>query len=185
MQTDPANLTPKARRTRALLLEAGHKLTGRHGRAGFNVMMVCAEAGVGRTSFYTYFEDVDGLVDAVALTAAKEIKTRFDNLHSDLPRGRARLKACLKMILTLAVEDPDTVMLLTSLAASSGEVRDLLMSEITAELSAANDPPIQDVAGLSEFLTITTLALARQFAEQRLPPHRVDLHLETLWRSVK
>ena len=184
MQTDPKDLTPKARRTRTSLLDAGRKLTGLYGSAGVNVMAVCAEAGVGRTSFYNYFEDVEALVAAVAIEAAKEIKARFDNLHSCQPRGRERLRACLKMILLLAVENPDTTLLLTSLVRSSPEVRNLLWSEIHTELSAVDELQKEDVTKLSDFLAITTLALARQFAEGDLAPSSIDRHLEFLWRSV-
>ena len=184
MQTDPEDLTPKAHRTRASLLEAGRKLTGIHGAAGVNVMAVCAEAGIGRTSFYNYFDDVEGLVAAVATEAARKIKDKFDNTHSGQARGRKRLKACLKMILTLAVEDPDTALLLTSLAQSSPEVGDLLSSEIHAELTAANDRRIENIAGLSGFLATTTLALARHFAEGKLAPDSVDQHVAFLWKSV-
>lgn len=184
MRIDPTDLTPKARRTRELLLDAGRKLTGQRGATGINVMAVCAEAEVGRTSFYNYFDDVEGLVATVATEAAREIKVRFDGLHAGQPRGRERLKSCLKMILTLAVEDPDRVLLLTSLAQSSPEVSGLLTSEIHAELSATDDPQIEDVTGLSDFLAITILALARQFAEGKLALDSLDRHLESLWKSV-
>ena len=185
MLTDTADLTPKARRTRASLLEAGRRLTGRNGVAGVTVLAVCAEADVGRTSFYNYFEDVEGLVAAVAFEAAAEIKAKFDLLHSDQPRGRERLKACLKMILKLAVDDPDAVLLLTSLTRSTPGVGDLIVSEIRAELSAVPDPPNGDAAALSDFLAITTLAFAREFAEGKLAADTVDVHLDYLWESVK
>ena len=184
MQSDPTDLTPKARRTRLSLLVAGRRLIGLNGRAGVNVMAVCAEAGVGRTSFYKYFEDVEGLLEAVVLDVAKDIKTKFDHLHSEQPRGRARLQACLKMILSVAVEEPETALLLTSLAQTSPEIEGLVRSEISAELSAVSDPRIEDVEGLSSFLSIAILALARQFSEGKLAEGSVDGHLRRLVRCI-
>ena len=184
MQSDFADLTPKARRTRASLLDAGRRLYGLHGVAGVNVMSVCAEAGVGRTSFYNYFDDVEGLVGTLALDAAKDMKAKFDHLHSDQPRGRKRLRACLKMILTLAVEEPATALLVTSLAQSSPKVGDLLSTEIHAELSAESDLSIEDVQGLTEFLSIATFALTRELAEGNPTGVCVDRYMEILWRCV-
>jgi len=184
MPADATALTPKARRTRLSLMEAGRKLAGLHGLEGVNVMAVCAEAGVGRTSFYNYFADVEGLIGAVATEASRKIKDSFDRLHADEPRGHRRLRACLKMILTLAVEDPETVLLLTSLAQASPEVASLLNSEIHAELHAEAEANIEDMQALSEFLAIATLALARQFAETKLAPESVDRHLAFLLRST-
>ena len=79
------NLTPKARRTRAALIKAAKSLIGREGTAGVNVMTACAEANVGRTSFYNYFEDIDVLIAAVAFEAAADIKARFDESGIEIP----------------------------------------------------------------------------------------------------
>ena len=184
MHSDLTDLTPKARRTRVSLLVAGRRLFGLHGRAGVYVMAVCAEAGVGRTSFYKYFEDVEELHEAVMLDVARDIKAKFDHLHSERPRGRARLKACLKMILSVAVEEPETALLLTSLAQTTSEIEGLIRSEISAELSAVSDPSIEDVVDLSGFLSITILALARQFSEGKLAEDSVDGHLRRLLRCI-
>ncbi|MGB0958802.1 MAG: TetR/AcrR family transcriptional regulator [Halocynthiibacter sp.] len=182
MQTIAADLTPKARRTRVSLLEAGQRLIGLHGAAGVNVMSVCAEAGVGRTSFYNYFDDVEALTKAIAVTAARGIKNQFDQIHLDCPRGRERLFTCLEMILSLAVETPDTILLVTSLAQSDPEIGNLLRSEIQAELSAAggHDPS----APLADFITVTVLALARHFAEQKLPAQDIDAQLNILRNCI-
>ena len=189
MPPNPDDLTPKARRTRALLLNAGQWLMGQHGIRGVNVMSVCAKANVGRTSFYTYFDDVDSLIKTLTLEAVTQIKTKFDRMHKDQPRGFERLQACLKMILTLAVEDPQTALLLTSLSDPSSEVEDLLYSEIHAELCAMsghNDKHNDiDVPRLATFLAITLLALVRRHAEGGLPADSMDGHLDLLLKVTK
>ena len=45
------------------------------------VKSVCERAGVGRTSFYSYFEGADALAATVSFEAADEVKGRFDQLH--------------------------------------------------------------------------------------------------------
>ena len=90
MNANFEDLTPKARRTRLALLEAARVELGNRGVAGVTVMAVCERAGIGRTSFYNYFEDTGALVSTVAEEAAKDVKERFDALHSGVPRGRKR-----------------------------------------------------------------------------------------------
>jgi len=180
-----ANLTPKARRTLSSLVSAAETLIGRHGIQGVTVMSVCAEAGVGRTSFYNYFEDVGALTNVVATEAAKKIKERFDGLHVGVPRGAERLRACLGMILETSVNDANEMLLLTALAQEVQEVSDLLEAEIAAELAA--EPVIQsiDIEALSRLLATALLALARQLAVGSIPSLAKDRHVEFLMRACK
>lgn len=182
MNTEVEDLTPKARRTRSTLLAAARIELGHRGVVGANVMAVCERAGIGRTSFYNYFEDADALVSVVARETMLELKERFDHLHQDLPRGRDRLKACLRMILELAVEDPETILLLESLSASVPEIIELLEAEIAEELSAFTNSREEDLTVLGQFLALTILAVARQLAKCRLPKHDIDQHVEFMMR---
>ncbi len=177
------NLTPKARRTRAALIDAARSLIGREGTTGVNVMTVCAEANVGRTSFYNYFEDIDVLIAAVALEAAADIKARFDQMHREQPRGRERLRNCLDMMLSLAGTDHDTVLLLTSLAHTTPEISAMIETEIAAELMAETPANGHGTEPLARFLTVTTLALARHMATETIPKEDVDQYLAFLLRA--
>ncbi len=176
-------LTPKARRTRSAILTSAGTLIGRDGVKGVSVLSVCSEAGIGRTSFYNYFRDVDALISAVALEAATGIKDRFDRLHTDQPRGRDRLKACFEMILTLATEDRETMLLLTSLAQMTPEIEQTLNAEIVAELSANAHTSPEETALLGQFLSISTIAFSRHLAEGKLHEDSVQQLLEFLMRS--
>ncbi len=177
------NLTPKARRTRAALIDAARSLIGREGTTGVNVMTVCAEANVGRTSFYNYFEDIDVLISAVALEAAADIKARFDQMHEEQPRGRERLRNCLDMMLSLAGSDHDTVLLLTSLAHTTPEISAMMETEIAAELRAESPATERCAEPLARYLTVATLALARHVATGTIPKDDVDQYLEFLLRA--
>lgn len=183
MNRKPEILTPKARRTRAKLLAAARAEIGQNGVTGVTIMDICERAGVGRTSFYNYFENTDALVAAVANETAIEIKKRFDQIHLELPRGRTRLKACLNMVLRTAIEDPDTVLLLVSLSRRVMEIPELLETEITAELAAFTSGRTEETPVLARHLTWALLALAHQFAENRLSKETMEQHVTFLMRS--
>ncbi|WP_171052693.1 TetR/AcrR family transcriptional regulator [Ruegeria sediminis] len=171
------NLTPKARRTRSDLLNAAREVIGHKGVGGVTVMDVCDVAGVGRTSFYNYFDGTDDLVAAVAAEVALDIKTRFDTLHAGEPRGLARLERCLNMLLDFAAEDPKTTLLLTSLAASDRPIRDLLHHEIQSELRGAGLAQDAPAAG---FLTTALLALCRDLAQNRVERDAIRAYVSML-----
>jgi AcrR family transcriptional regulator len=183
MSIEIENLTPKARRTRSTLLAAARTELGHRGVVGANVMAVCERAGIGRTSFYNYFEDAEALVSVVAQETMLDLKERFDHLHHDLPRGEDRLKACLRMILELAVEDPETILLLESLTASVPEIIELLETEIAEELSAFTTRREADLSVLGQFVALTVLAVARKVAKRRLPKHEIDQHIAFIMRA--
>lgn len=168
-----SDLTPKARRTRSALLDAARDVIGSKGVEGISVMNVCDAAAVGRTSFYNYFDDATQLVEAVAAEAAQAIKADFDALHSGQPRGLPRLEACLKMILDFAVNDRETALLLTSLAASSRHIPDLLMHEIDQELAAHLLKLGGAEAALPHFLTYSVLMLCREIARERVSKEQI------------
>lgn len=156
-------LTPKALRTRTALLEAGKIAIGANGVSNANVMDICETAKVGRTSFYTYFDDLDQLVTEVAEATTQDLKGQFDIVHQNLPRGLKRLEACLGMILKVAVEQPETALLITSLADTSSEIKRTIETEIDTELQAAGqNTPRRHI--LTSYLFTSTTAVARALA---------------------
>ena len=182
MNANFEDLTPKARRTRLALLEAARVELGNRGVAGVTVMAVCERAGIGRTSFYNYFEDAGALVSTVAEEAAKDVKERFDALHSGVPRGRKRLEACLRMILETATNDSEAILLVTSLANSAPKIMELLRAEISAELATFARVTDKDQPVLVDHLAQTILALAHQMATGNLAKNSIDRHVEFMMR---
>lgn len=57
--------TPKGRRTRLALLEAGALVAERRGLAGLSVAAVVEQAGVAKGTFYLYFADREAFIDAL------------------------------------------------------------------------------------------------------------------------
>ncbi len=183
MSADIEDLTPKARRTRSALLDAARTELAQRGIDGVTVMAVCERASVGRTSFYNYFEDADALVSTVAQETAIEIKDRFAILHSDVPRGFVRLEACLRMILETAADDPEAILLVTSLSNSVPEIIELLHTEISAELAAIASVPEEDRPALVSYLAQTVLGLAHQMALGNLTKNSIDRHIKFMMRA--
>ncbi len=58
-------VTPKGRRTREALLDAGAAVAEQRGLAGLSVAAVTADAGLAKGTFYVYFDDRDAFVDAL------------------------------------------------------------------------------------------------------------------------
>ncbi|MFK8035777.1 MAG: TetR/AcrR family transcriptional regulator [Hyphomicrobiales bacterium] len=169
MAKPASDLTPKARRTRASLIEAARVVIGQEGVSGVTVMEVCDRAMVGRTSFYNYFEDADQLIWSVVEETSQSLKNQFDALHEGQSRGLARLERCLEMILNLAVDDRETAMLITSLSQNTHTKPKLLNQEIEKELAGANrtgELSLTDEKreSLTQFLAITTMAICRELA---------------------
>ena len=183
-----SSLTPKARRTRAALVNAARNILGTKGVSGLTVMAVCDAADVGRTSFYNYFPDVDSLVESVGTTTAEGIKTDFDDLHAEMPRGLDRLRRCLTMVLRIAADDPETALLLTSLAMDSPTISDLLRHEIKQELMGAVKSGSLNLnrtraEHLAHHLTLTTLATCREIARGTLSGTQIDEHVGFMMRA--
>lgn len=177
------NLTPKARRTRSALLDAAKSELGNRGVAGVTVMGVCERAGVGRTSFYNYFGDAEELVSIVAQESARDIKERFDHLHADIPRGRNRLEACLRMILKVAKSEPEIIRLIVTLSSSTPEITNLLHEEILAEVSAFVAVTDEEKQVLVGYLAQTVLALARELAMGELLEKDIDRYVGYMMKA--
>lgn len=184
------DLTPKARRTRASLVAAARSIIGKNGVAGLNVMDVCDAAGVGRTSFYNYFDGANSLVETVASSAAEEVRKNFNAQHEDVPRGLKRLERCLDMILRIATDDPETALLLTSLADNSPAIPKLLREEILNELEGAGlggrgDQPHISIDALATHLAVSELGICRKIALGEIAKDQIAAHVGFMLKACQ
>src|SRR4051812_21952568 len=88
-------VTPKGRRTREALLEAGGTVVGQRGLAGFSVAAVTAHAGVAKGTFYLYFEDRDAFVDALHQRFYSQVNEAVAAAVEHRPLGGERLVAAI------------------------------------------------------------------------------------------
>jgi len=179
------DLTPKARRTRAAIIDAARSIIGAKGLEGMTIMDVCETADVGRTSFYNYFNDAESLSATVAHLVALEVREKFNKLHEEIPRGLERLEKCLTMILRIGADDPATALLLTSIANNDPSISSLLRNEICKELegAVATEQPVGHafaVNDIADFLTISTLATCRELALGKTPKKQVSILVDIM-----
>lgn len=162
-------LTVKGELTRQALLDAASLIAGRDGVPAVNVMNVCKQAGVGRTSFYNYFDDVHQLISEIARQVSADVQMQFETFHGEMPRGIERLHACLKFVLEFGYQQGDQAKLVTSLSMANPKPGDLVRQRIVLELegavSAGEIPmPSAGIISSANFLTTILLVLMREFA---------------------
>ena len=84
-------VTPKGRRTRQALLEAGAVVAERRGLAGLSIASVVEEAGVAKGTFYLYFADREVFIDGLHQQFYARVSEAVADAVEDLPPGRELL----------------------------------------------------------------------------------------------
>lgn len=96
-------VTPKGRRTRAALLEAGATVAEESGLAGLGVAAVTARAGVAKGTFYVYFEDREAFVDALHQRFYSQVNEALAAASAGLRPGRELLLAAIDAYLDVCL----------------------------------------------------------------------------------
>lgn len=86
-------VTPKGRRTRRALLDAGEQVVSRTGLAGLSVAAVAERAGVAKGTFYVHFEDRDAFLDALHQRFYARVSEAVGEAVAGLEPGRELLLA--------------------------------------------------------------------------------------------
>jgi TetR/AcrR family transcriptional repressor of nem operon len=98
-----APVTPKGRRTRDALIEAGEAVAERDGLAGLSVAAVAREAGVAKGTFYIYFEDRDSFIDGMHQRFYAHVTEAVSLAVRDLAPGRELLLAAIDAYLDVCL----------------------------------------------------------------------------------
>jgi AcrR family transcriptional regulator len=107
---------PRRARTRARLVEAGHRLIARDGVAGLRIADITAEAGVAIGSFQNHFASKDELVAAVVREAIQALAAEIvATPDADAHPAEAAI-AALRRFVRLAHDDPAFCALIVNLA---------------------------------------------------------------------
>lgn len=96
-------VTPKGRRTRAALLDAGAAVAERSGLAGLGVAAVTAAAGVAKGTFYVYFDDRAAFVDALHQRFYAQVNEAVAAAVDGLPPGTGLLAAAIDAYLDVCL----------------------------------------------------------------------------------
>jgi AcrR family transcriptional regulator len=96
-------VTPKGRRTREALLEAGEVVAEREGLSGLSVAAVTDRAGVAKGTFYVYFDDRESFIDALHQRFYSQVTQAISHAVADLPAGRELLLAAIEAYLDVCL----------------------------------------------------------------------------------
>jgi TetR/AcrR family transcriptional repressor of nem operon len=105
MRADTTPVTPKGRRTRESLLEAGEIVAERDGLAGLSVAVVADRAGVAKGTFYLYFEDRESFIDALHQRFYAQVTEAVSRAVAGLPAGREQLLAAAEAYLDVCLRN--------------------------------------------------------------------------------
>lgn len=98
-------VTPKGRRTREALLQAGETVAERDGLAGLSVAAVAAQAGVAKGTFYLYFEDRQTFIDALHQRFHAQLSEAVSLAVAAFPPGRELLLAATEAYLDVCLRN--------------------------------------------------------------------------------
>jgi len=101
VETEP--VTPKGRRTREALLDAGELVADSRGLSGLSVAAVVGQAGVAKGTFYVYFPDREAFVDALHQRFYARVSEAVAATVEGLEPGRELLLSAIEAYLDVCL----------------------------------------------------------------------------------
>jgi AcrR family transcriptional regulator len=170
-------ITPKGRRARDRLLQAGTAVAGRAGLAGLTVAAVTREAGLAKGTFYLYFPDREAFIDAIHQRFYERVNEAVVEAVGDLPNGLRQQLVAMEAYLDVCLENLAVKALLLEtrsqpgLTTTMGEREELFAGLAAPNLKAMGAPSPTTAARLVVSLTSET-ALIELEAGSRVPAAR-------------
>ncbi|MBO6667055.1 TetR/AcrR family transcriptional regulator [Parvibaculum sp.] len=127
----------KGHRAREAIFEAAIRVAGAEGLAALNVSRIAEVAGIGRASFYNYFDSVDDVVAELMKRLQEELEEALTEVHGEFDRGAARFAACVGEVMKRLSEDADFANLCREVMRGSEEVREQFRKASRPEIEAA------------------------------------------------
>lgn len=176
-RSSTAPVTPKGRRTREGLLEAGERVAERAGLSGLNVAAVVAEADVAKGTFYVYFSGRDDFVDALHQRFYARVGAAVEAAVQGLEPGHELLAAAIDAYLDVCLANRAVKALVLEtraqgeLTTTIAEREDLFVTLARPSLEAMGLKPATAAARLFVALTAEA-ALIEMEAGHRVPGAR-------------
>ncbi|HEY4778482.1 MAG TPA: TetR/AcrR family transcriptional regulator [Solirubrobacterales bacterium] len=101
IETGP--VTPKGRRTREALLDAGELVADSRGLAGLSIAAVVGQTGVAKGTFYVYFPDREAFVDALHQRFYARVSEAVTAAVEGLEPGRELLLSAIEAYLDVCL----------------------------------------------------------------------------------
>jgi len=169
----------KGHRAREAILDAAIRLITMEGIAVLNVSRITAEAGIGRASFYNYFDTADDVVLELLLRVQTQIEQALDQVHGQHERGAKRFRVCLEELQKKLLADPDFARLSSELMFHSDVARTAFYTAVRPEIEAAishGDCGLK-LKEIDAFLELMRLALFSTDASTSTRAQKVDMLL--------
>jgi AcrR family transcriptional regulator len=156
---DPAPRSPKGRRTRARLLEAGKTVFERDGFLQARITDIATEAGVSHGSFYHYFNSKEEVFREIAEEVEVRLISMDDVAHDAGPDAGPvdRIRAANRSYLSAYRKEAAIMRIIEEVSRYDEEVR---------AVRAKRD----------DYLTIRTESAIARLQADGLADHRIDTH---------
>jgi AcrR family transcriptional regulator len=174
-------VTPKGRRTREALLDAGIAVAEESGIAALSVAAVTAQAGVAKGTFYVYFEDRAAFIDALHQRFYSQVNDAVAAAVEGLLPGGELLLAATDAYLDVCLENGGVKALVFETRAQSELTT--TMEEREERFAALSRPSLKAIGMASPtvsarlFVAMTSeAALIEMEAGRRVKAARDTLH---------
>lgn len=168
----------KGYKARMALLDAALELIAMKGVSGFSIGDLCDQAGIKRTSFYTYFKTIDDLLEELSLREEAGFDERFAELYGDMKPGIRRLFISIIGFFKISLEDNTWNQAVIRLMAEHQPTIDRntqsVVEDIDAAINAGEVELTRLQAGLFKNLLLSTLHHIETEEFRREPTQYLD-----------
>jgi AcrR family transcriptional regulator len=173
-------VTPKGRRAREALLEAGVAVAERAGLAGLTVAAVTAQAGLAKGSFYVYFADREAFIDALHQRFYERVTEAVVQAAGHLPNGLEQQLVAIDAYLDVCLENRAVKALVLETRTQPGLTttmgdREALFARLAEPNYKAMRAPNPRVAARLSVAMTSEVALIELEAGRRVPTARRTL----------
>jgi AcrR family transcriptional regulator len=173
-------VTPKGRRARDALLEAGVAVAQRAGLAGLTVAGVTREAGMAKGTFYLYFRDRAAFIDALHQRFYERVTEAVLGAAGDMPDGLRKQLVAIEAYLDVCLENLAVKALVLETRSQPGltttmEEREELFAHLSKPNFKAMGAANPRVAARLSVAMTSEIALLELEAGRRVPAARKTL----------
>lgn len=165
LKSDIRIKSQKGARNRTLILDTALEIIGENGLNVLTVGGLCRAANIKRTSFYTYFQSIDQLMDVLSEREFLKFENAFQADHPNTKWGIDRFIKTTLFIFKCVIEEPDfsgrIAALLkyhsTSMVAFIGEIRSDVNSLIETDVLHIEPEDIEPYVQLISTSLVNTI----------------------------
>lgn len=130
----PERRERKKLKTRGAILAAGQQLFAERAMESISIDEIVAVADVSKGSFYNYFDDKQGLADAIVELIQGDLEFNIEAANRNIIDPAERVARALGVLLTYGLSHPERVQALLSLSERRTRADSTLNSGLAADL---------------------------------------------------